>query len=146
MNSNNSKIFDPQTPDDPLIRIYLNKIENRIPFKIEIRCYFDLFTLEMVMLLGSVKSKITKDETGENVPHLESTAVALVPCNIVRNDYQQDSRVLYTFIPNKSFDQLLDVSDKNFVSLKTFNSEFLYNEVRFTYQNPKPLEIRQTSI
>ena len=52
-------------------------------------------------LLGSVKNKITKDENGENVLHLEITDVVLVHCNIVNNDYQQDSRVLYTFLPNK---------------------------------------------
>ena len=51
-------------------------------------------------LLGSSKSKITKDENGENVPHLEITEVILVHCNIVNNDYQEDSRVLYTFLPN----------------------------------------------
>ena len=75
-------------------------------------------------LLGSTKSKITKDENGENVPHLEITEVVLVFCNIVNNDYQQDSRVLYTFILNKLFDQILDISPKNFIFSKTFNSEF----------------------
>ena len=54
-------------------------------------------------LLGSTKNKITKDENGENVPHLEITEVGLVYCNIVNNDYQQDSTVLYTFVPTKSF-------------------------------------------
>ena len=75
-------------------------------------------------LLGSTKSKITKDENGENVPHLEITEVVLVFCNIVNNDYQQDSKVLYTFILNKLFDQILDISPKNFIFSKTFNSEF----------------------
>ena len=75
-------------------------------------------------LLESTKSKITKDENGENVPHLEITEVALVHCNIVNNDYQQDLRVLYTSIPNKSFGQLLDISPKNFTFFKTFHSEF----------------------
>ena len=75
-------------------------------------------------LLGSTKSKITKDENGENVPHLEISEVVLVFCNIVNNDYQQDSRVLYTFILNKLFDQILDISPKNFIFSKTFNSEF----------------------
>ena len=92
-------------------------------------------------LLGSTKSNITKDKNGENVPHLEITEVVLVHCNIVNNDYQHDSRVLYTFIPDKSFGQLLDISPKNFIFLKTFNSEFLYIEVWFSDQNSKPLEI-----
>ena len=69
----------------------------------------------MMKLLGSTKSKITKDENGENVSHLEITEVVLVHCNIVNNDYQCDSRVFYTFVSNKSFSQLLDISPKKFV-------------------------------
>ena len=57
------------------------------------------------------------------MPCLEITKVVLIHCNIVNNDYHQDSRVLYTVVPNKSFDQLLDISPKNFIFLKTFNSE-----------------------
>ena len=69
-------------------------------------------------LLGSTKSKITKDKNGENVSHLETTDVVLIHCNIVNNNYQQNSRILYTFVPNKSFDQLLDISPKNFYIFK----------------------------
>ena len=75
------------------------------------------------------------------MPHLEITEIVLVHCNIVNNNYQQDSRALYTFVPNKSFGQLLDISPKNFIFLKTFGSEFSYIEVWFTDQNYKPLEI-----
>ena len=75
-------------------------------------------------LLGSTRSKITKDENSEDVPHLEISEVVLIHCNIVNNDYQQDSRVLYTFVPKKSFGQLLDISPKKFIFLKIFNSEF----------------------
>ena len=92
-------------------------------------------------LLGNTKSEITKDVSGESVPHLEITEVVLMQCNIVNSDHQQDSRVLYTFVPNKPFCQLLDISPKNFIFLKTFNSELLYIEVWFTDQNSKPLEI-----
>ena len=92
-------------------------------------------------LLGSTKSKITKDKNDENVPHLEITEVVLVNCNIINSDYQQDSRVLFTFLPNKLFYQLLDICPKNFILLKTFNSEFSYIEVLFTDQNSKPLDI-----
>ena len=73
-------------------------------------------------LLESTKSKIAKDKNGENVPHLEITEVLLVHCNTVSNDYQKDWRVCYTFIPNKSFGQLLDISPKNVIFLKTFDS------------------------
>ena len=63
-------------------------------------------------LLGSTKSKIIKDKNGENVPYLETTAAVLIHCNVA-NSYLQDSRVLYRFVPNKSFSQLLDISPKN---------------------------------
>ena len=70
-------------------------------------------------LFGSTKSKVTKDKNGENVPHLESDEVVLAYFNIVNNDYQRDSRILYTFVHNKQFGQLLDISPKNYVFLKT---------------------------
>ena len=91
-------------------------------------------------LLGSTKNKITKDKNGENVPHLEITEVVLVHCNIVNNDYQQDSRVLYTFVPNKPFGSLLEIYPTNHI-LKTFNSEFQTIEAWLTDQNSQPLEI-----
>ena len=72
---------------NPSIRIYVNKIENRITFKIKTGCYLDLLTPEMIKLLGGTKNKITKDENGENVPNLEITEVVLIHCNIVNNDY-----------------------------------------------------------
>ena len=110
--------------DIPSILICVNKIDNRITFKIKTGYYLELLTPETMKLLGSTKSKITKDENGENVPHLEVTGVILIHGNIVNNDYQQNSRVLYTFVHNKSSGQLLDISPKNFIFLKTFNSEF----------------------
>ena len=95
---------------------------------------------ETMKLLGNTKSKINKDKNGENVPHLEITEVVLIHCNIVNNDYQQNSRILYTFVPHKSFGQLLDISSKKKL-LKTFNSEFSYFEVWFADQNSKSSEI-----
>ena len=92
-------------------------------------------------LLGSTENKITRDKNGENVLHLEITEVVLVHCDIVNNDYQQDSRVLYTFVPNKPFGSLLEISPTNHIFLKTFNSEFQTIEVWFTDQNSQPLEI-----
>ena len=93
-------------------------------------------------LPGSSKSKKTKNDDGENMPHLEITEVVLVHYNIVNNNYQQDSRVLYTFVPNKSFGELLDISPKKFIFLKCFDWEFSYIEVWFTDQNSKLLEIK----
>ena len=85
-------------------------------------------------LLGSTEKKIAKDKNGENVPHLEIPAVVLVHYNIVNNDYQWDSRVLYTFVLNKSFGSLSEVSPTNIIPLKIFNSEFQYIKVWFTDQ------------
>ena len=84
----------------------------------------NFLTPETMKLLGSTRSKITKDENGENVPHLEITKVVLIHCNIVNNNYRQDSRVLYTFAPNKSFGQLLNISPKNFTFLKNLIQNF----------------------
>ena len=113
-----------ENTDKPSIQIYVNKIENRITFKIKNGCNLELLTKEKMKLLGSTKNKITKDTNGENVPHLEITEVVLVHCNMVNNDYQHDSRVLYTIVPNKSFGSLLDISPSNHIFLKTFNSEY----------------------
>ena len=84
-------------------------------FKIKTGYYLELLTSETMKLRGSTESKITKDENGNNVPNIEITEVVLVHCNIVNNDYQEDSRVLYIFIPNKLFGQLLDISPKKII-------------------------------
>ena len=86
-------------------------------------------------LLGSAEDKISKDKNSENVLYLENKEVILVHYNITNNDYQQDSRVLYTFVLNKPFRSLLEISPTNHIFLKTFNSEFQTIEVWFTDQN-----------
>ena len=75
------------------------------------------------------------------MPHLETTEIVLVHCNIVNNDYQQDSRALYTFVPNKPFGSLLEISPTNHIFLKTFNSEYDEIIIWLTDQNSQPLEI-----
>ena len=85
--------------------------------------------------------KVTKDKNGENVPHLEVLELVLVHCNLVNNNYQQDSRILYTFIPSKPFGSLLEISPTNHIFLKTFNSEFQEIKIWFTDQTSKPLEV-----
>ena len=92
-------------------------------------------------LLESTKNKITRDKNGENIPHLDITEVVLVHCNIVSNDYQQDSRVLHTFVQNKPFGSLLETSPTNRIFLKTVNSE--YDEIKawLRGQNSQPLEM-----
>ena len=112
-----------------------------IGIHLKIDTVLNFWTPETTKLLGSTENKITKDKNSENVPHLKVTEVVLVHGNIVNNDYQQDSRVSYTVVPNKPFGSLLEISQTNFISLKTFNSEFQAIEVWFTDQKNKPLEI-----
>ena len=114
--------------------MYVNRIENRITFKIKSGYYLELLTPETMKLLGNTESKITKDKNGENVPYLEIVELVLVRCNLVNNDYLQDSRILYTFVPNKTFGSLLEISPTNQVFLKTFNSEFQEVKRWFTDQ------------
>ena len=92
-------------------------------------------------LLGSAENKINNDKNGDNVTHLEIVEIVLVHCNIVKNDYQQNSRILYTFTPNKTFGSLLEISPPNHVFLKTFNSEFQEIKIWVTDQTSKPLEV-----
>ena len=91
-------------------------------------------------MLGSTEIKITKHKNGENIPHLEITEVVLLHCNNVNIDYQQDSRDLYTFVPNRPFGALLEISPTNDIFLKTFNSKFQEIKVWFTDQNSQPLK------
>ena len=93
--------------DNPSLKMYISKTKNRITFKIKNGHSLELLTSETMKLLGSTENKITKNKNGENVPHLEITEVALVNCNIVNNDYQQDSNELNTFVPNKPFSSYL---------------------------------------
>ena len=127
-----------ENSDKPSVQIYANKIENRITFKIKDGYSLELSTPETMKSLGSTENKITEDKNSENVPHLEITEVVLVHCDIVNNDYQQDSRVLYTFVPNKPFGSLLEISPTNHIFLKSFGSEFNEIKVWFTDQNSQP--------
>ena len=97
---------------NPSIKIHTNKIENTITFKIKTGCYLKFLTPETMKLLASTKTKLIKNKNGENVPYLEITEVILIHCNVVNNNHQ-NSGVFYTFVPNKSFGQLLDISPEN---------------------------------
>ena len=121
--------------------MYGNKIENRVTFKIKNGYYLELLTPKTMKLLGSTESKITKYKNGENVPHLEIVELVLIHCNLVNNNYQKSSRILYTFVPNIEFGSLLEISPPNYIFLKTFNSEFQEIKVWFTDQHSRPLEV-----
>ena len=127
-----------ESVNNPSIRMYINRIENRITFKMKSGYYLVLLTPETMKLLLSTESKKTKEKNGENVPHLEIVELVLVHCNLVNNDYQQDSRILFTFVPNKIFGSLLEISPTNQVFLKTFNSKFQEVKIWFTDQASKP--------
>ena len=115
--------------DNPSIKIYSNKIKNRIIFKIKNGYKLELLTPETMKLLGSTKKVVDKYKNGENVPKLESVAVVLVHCNLVKNDYQHASKVLFSFVPNKKFGQLLNISPHVFTMMNTVNTEFSSVEV-----------------
>ena len=97
---------------------------------------------ETMKLLGSRKKSVDKDKNGEDVPKLESVEVVLVHCNLVNNSYLQASKVLFTFVPNKKFGQLITVSPHSLTIIKITNSKFSFIQVWFTDQNNKPLKIK----
>ena len=92
-------------------------------------------------LLGSTKKDVDSDKNNENVPKLESVEVVLIHCNLVKNNYQHTSMVLFTFVPNKEFGQLINISPHAFTMMNTINTEFSSVEVWFTDQSSKALEI-----
>ena len=92
-------------------------------------------------LLGSTKVIIDADKNSENVPRLENVEVVLVHCSLVNNSYQQHLRVLFTFVPNKQYGQLISISPHSLIFLKTMNTEFSEIDIWFTDQNNNALEI-----
>ena len=126
------------------VLIYVNEINNRIVFKIKSGYKLELLSKETMKLFGSTSNSIDKDKDSELVPKLESVDFVLVPCNLVHNSYQQASKVLFTFVPNKKYGQLITVSPHSLIILKTVNTEFLFIEIWFTDQDNRPLEIEDS--
>ena len=120
--------------ENPLVQIYPNKTKTRIVFKIKTGYKLELLTLE-------TKKDGDKDKDGENVPKLESVEVVLLHCNLLKNDYQHTSKVLFSFVLNKQFGQLINISPHSLTIMYTVNTEFYFVEVRFTDQASKALEI-----
>ena len=127
--------------ENPPVQIYPNKIKNRIVFKIKTGYKLELLTPETMKLLGSTKKDVDSDKNSENVPKLESVEVVLVHCNLVKNDYQHTSKVLFSFVPNKQFGQLINISPHSLTMMNTVNTKFSFVEVWFTDQASKALEI-----
>ena len=123
------------------ILIFANTINNRMVFKIKTGYKLELLSKETMKLLGCTKNIIDADKNSENVPRLEYVEVVLVHCNLVNNSYQQHSRVLLTFVPNKQHGQLISISPHSLIFLKTMNTEFSEIEIYFTDQNNNALEI-----
>ena len=127
--------------ENPPVQIYPNKIKNRIVFKIKTGYKLELLSLETMKLLGSTKKDVDQDKDGEDQPKLESVEVVLVHRNLVNKNYQQTLKVLFTFVPNEQFGQLINIAPHSLTMLGTTNTEFSFIEVWFTDQNSEPLEI-----
>ena len=127
--------------ENPPVQIYPNKIKNRIVFKIKNGYKLETLTSETMSLLGSTKKDVDADKNDGNVSKLEIAEVVLVHCNLVKNGYQHTSKVLFTFVPNKQFGQLIDISPNSLTIINTVNTEFSFVEVWFTDQFSKLLEI-----
>ena len=126
------------------VLIYVNEINNRIVFKIKSGYKLELLSKETMKLLGSSTDTIDGDKNSELVPKLESVDLVLVHCNVVNNSYQQAYKVLFTFVPNKKYGQLITVSPETLIMLKTVNTEFSVIEIWFTDQDNRPLEFKDS--
>ena len=127
--------------ENPPIQIYPNKIKNRIVFKIKTGKKLELLAPETMRLLGSTKKDVDVDKNSDDVPKSESVEVALVHCNLVKNDYQRSSEFLFSFVPNKQFGQLINISPNTLTMMNIVNTEYSFVKVWFTDQTNKPLEI-----
>ena len=123
--------------ENPPVQIYPNKIKNRIAFKVKTGYKPELLSVDTMKLLGSTKKDVVRDKDGEDVPKLESVEVVLVQCNSVNNNYQQASKVLFNFVPNKQFGQLINIAPHLLIMLNTTKTELSSIEVWFTDQNSK---------
>ena len=112
-----------------------------ILFKIKTGYKLELLTPETMRLLGITKKDVDSDKNSENVPKLESVEVVLVHCNLVENDYQHTSEVLSSFVPNKQFGQLINISPHSLTMMNTVNTEFSFVEFWFADQTSKALEV-----
>ena len=119
------------------VLIYVNEINNRIVFKIK-SGYNLTVSKETMRLFGRWSDTTDGDKNSELVPKLESVDLVLVHCNVVNNNYQQASKALFPFVPNKKYGQLITVLPETLIMLKTVNTEFSFIEIWFTDQYNRP--------
>ena len=131
---------DVRSNEESPILIYPNKIRNRIVFKIKTGYKLQMLTNETIALLGDGPI-VDTNKNGKNVPGLEKVHSVLLQCNLVHNDYLQNSKLLYTFVPNNAFDQLLSIQPQELMRSKTTNSIFDYIEIWCTDQDNNHLQI-----
>ena len=117
--------------ENPPVQICPNKIKSRIVFKVKTKTGYklELLSPETMKLLRSTKGDVDQDKDGEDMPKLESVEVVLRNCNLANNNYQQASKILYTFVPSKQFGQLINISPHSLAMLNTTNTKFLSIEV-----------------
>ena len=123
------------------IQIYPNKTKNRIVFKIKTGYKLELLIPGTMRLLGSTKKDVNANKNSEHVPKLQSLEVVLMHCNLVKNDYQHSSKLLFSFIPNKQFGQFINISPPSLTMMNTVNTEFSHVEVWFTDEASNALKI-----
>ena len=123
------------------MQIYANKIKNKTVFEIKRSYKLELSFPKTMRLIGSAKKDKDQDKDEQDVPRLESAEVVLVHYNLVNNNYQQASKVIFTFVPNKQFGQLITNGPHSLIVLNATNIEFSSIEVWFTEQKSKQLEI-----
>ena len=131
--------------DNPPVQIYVNKMKNKIVFKIKAGYKLKFLSKEIMQLSGSSKKVVENSKDGEIVLRLETAEVVSVHCNLVNSSYQQTSKALFTFVPNKLFGQLITITHHSPTILKTTNAEFSFIEIWFTDQNNRPLKIEDNA-
>ena len=132
--------------ENPPIQIYPNKIKNRVVFKIKTGYKLELLTPETTRFLGCTTKDVDADKNSENVPKLESVEVVLVHCHLVKNDYQHSSKVLFSFVPNKQFGQLINISPNTLTVMNTVNTEFFFVKFGLQVRLVKHLKLKIMSI
>ena len=130
---------------NPPVQIYVNRIKNRIVFKIKTGYKLELLTEETIQLLGRSKKDIDKNKDAELVPRLETVQFVLLHCNLVSNSYQTASKLLFSLVPDEKFGQIITTTPHSLTMLKTTNAEFSFIEFWFTDQNNRPLEAEDSA-